>query len=216
MVAIRCGSAGHRPVESPHHIEVGRVRTREGPAGTVPIMIHRPRPLRAAAALCGLIALTGCASLQSSDNFLGVVTPYRIDIVQGNVVTKEQAALIKPGMSRAQVRDILGSPLLTDAFHGDRWDYVFTIRRQGTEPQLRRIVVRFDGEKLKSMDTSGELPSEREFVASVDATKTSPRSTPLELTEAQIKALPVPPQPAASAAEPDKPERSYPPLETTK
>ena len=91
--------------------------------------------LAAAAALCGLLALTGCASLQSSDNFLGVVTPYRIDIVQGNVVTKEQAAVVKPGMVRAQVRDILGSPLLADAFHADRWDYVFTIRRQGTEPQ---------------------------------------------------------------------------------
>jgi len=178
-------------------------------------MIHRLRPLHAAL-LAGLIGLGGCESLQSSDNFLGVVTPYRVEVVQGNVVTKEQAALIKPGMSRTQVRDILGSPLLTDAFHADRWDYVFTIRRQGAEPQLRRIVVRFDGEKLKSMDAGGDLPGEREFVAAIDTSKSSRRSTPLELTDEQIKALPVPPKPAASAPEPDGPVRDYPPLEAAK
>lgn len=178
-------------------------------------MTHRPRPL-AAAAVCGLLALAGCESLQRSDSFLGVITPYRIDIVQGNVVTKEQAALVKPGMSRTQVRDILGSPLLTDAFHADRWDYVFTIRRQGAEPQLRRIVLRFEGEKLKSMDTNADLPSEREFVASIDTFKTPRRTVPLELTDEQIKALPVPPKPAASAPEAEGAERSYPPLEPTK
>jgi outer membrane protein assembly factor BamE len=174
-------------------------------------------PLRrtTAALLAGLLALAGCESLQSSDNFLGVVTPYRVEVVQGNVVTKEQAALVKPGMSRAQVRDILGSPLLTDTFHANRWDYVFTIRRQGAEPQLRRIVLRFDGEKLESMDAPGELPAEREFVASIDTAKTSRRTTPLELSDEQVKALPVPPRPAASAAEPEGPARSYPPLEAS-
>jgi outer membrane protein assembly factor BamE len=75
--------------------------------------------------------LAGCGSLQSSDNFLGVVTPYRVEVVQGNVITSEQSAMVKPGLTRAQVRDVLGSPLLTDIFHADRWDYVFTIRRQG-------------------------------------------------------------------------------------
>ena len=63
---------------------------------------------------------------------------------------------------------MLGSPLLTDPFHADRWDYVFTIRRQGAEPQLRRVVVLFEGEALESIDTGGELPGEREFVASID------------------------------------------------
>ena len=178
-------------------------------------MIQRFRPLDAAL-LAGLLGLAGCESLQSSDNFLGVVTPYKVEVVQGNVVTKEQAALIKPGMSRTQVRDILGSPLLTDAFHADRWDYVFTIRRQGAEPQLRRIVVRFDGEKLKSMDTASDLPGEREFVAAIDVSKTSGRPAPLELTEEQVKALPVPPKPAASTPEPDGPVRDYPPLEAAK
>lgn len=162
----------------------------------------------------GLVLLAGCSSLQSADNFLGVVTPYRVEVVQGNVVTREQAEAVRNGMSRAQVRDILGSPLLTDAFHADRWDYVFTIRRQGAEPQLRRIVVRFEGDTLKSMETGGELPGEREFVASIDTFKTSRQAPPLALGEAQLKALPVPPKVAAVEPEPIGPARSYPPLES--
>lgn len=162
----------------------------------------------------GLAVLAGCSSLQSSDNFLGVVTPYRVEVVQGNVVTREQAQAVREGMTRAQVRDVLGSPLLTDAFHTDRWDYVFTIRRQGAEPQLRRIVVRFDGETLKSIETGGELPAEREFVASIDTFKTSRQSPPLALSEAQLKALPVPRKAPAAEPEPSGPVRSYPPLES--
>ncbi len=172
-----------------------------------------PRLPRAAGLLAAALAATGCASLQSSDNILGVITPYRIEVVQGNVVTKEQLALVKPGMSRAQVRDVLGSPLLTDTFHADRWDYVFTIRRQGAEPQLRRIVAKFDGETLKSIATSAELPEEREFVASIDTFKASRKPPALSLSDEQMKALPVPEKPAAPAAEPVGPTRSYPPLE---
>jgi outer membrane protein assembly factor BamE len=163
--------------------------------------------------LC-LAALAACQSLQSSDNLLGRITPYKVEVVQGNVVTREQAALVKPGQSRAQVRDFLGSPLLTDAFHANRWDYVFTIRRQGAEPQLRRIVVLFDGETMKSIDTGGELPSERDFVAAIDTFKTRRNAPPLALNDAQLKALPMPPRAAASGAEPTAaPLRSYPPLE---
>jgi outer membrane protein assembly factor BamE len=167
-------------------------------------------------ALALLLALAGCQSLQSSDSFLGVITPYRIEVVQGNVVTKEQVEALKPGMGRAQVRDILGSPLLADAFHQDRWDYVFTIRRQGAPAQRRSIVVLFDGDAMKSLDTGGELPAERDFVASIDTFKTRRNAPPLVLSEAQIKALPT----AKAAASPDAPaspasapQRSYPPLE---
>ncbi len=160
-------------------------------------------------------SLAGCQSLQTSENFLGVLTPYRVEIVQGNVITSEQAALVKPGFTRAQVRDVLGSPLLTDIFHADRWDYVFTIRRQGAAPQLRRVVVRFNGEALASIDTGGELPSEREFVASIDTFKTSRNAPPLVLTEEQIKSLPTPQRSQAPDPVPPAPVRTYPPLEPT-
>jgi len=177
-----------------------------------------PRPLSrllpAGAVLAAALGSAGCQSLgTSTDAFLGVITPYRVEVVQGNVITSEQVQNIKPGMNRAQVRDVLGTPLLTDVFHADRWDYVFTIRRQGAEPQSRRIVVLFEGDAFKSMDTGGALPSEREFVASIDTFKTSRNAPPLELTPEQAKALPAPVKPAVVEVEPIGPVREYPPLE---
>ena len=172
---------------------------------------HRTRLTALMGVLC--VALAGCQSLQSSDSFLGVITPYRVEVVQGNVITKEMAALVKPGMSPAQVRDLLGTPLLTDVFHADRWDYVFTIRRQGAEPQLRRVVARFKSDKLQRLIAEDELPSERDFVAAIDTFKTSRDAPPLALSSVQLQALPVPPKAAAAAAEPMGALRAYPPLE---
>jgi outer membrane protein assembly factor BamE len=168
----------------------------------------------AALAACALVA--GCASLQSSDNLLGVITPYKVDVVQGNVVTAEQYTRVRPGMSRAQVRDLLGSPLLADIFHADRWDYVFTIRRQGAEPQARRVTVRFDGEMLARIEGGEGLPSERDFVASIDTQKASRTAPKLALTEDELRALAIPERPAPPASEPSGPVRSYPPLEASR
>jgi len=166
----------------------------------------------ACAALIGL-AVGGCSAVSSDGSLLGIVTPYRIDIVQGNVVTKEQLALVKPGMTRVQVRDMLGSPLLTDPFHADRWDYIFTIARPGTPAQRRSLVVRFDGDRLLDIEAP-ELPSERDFVALISRTSASGKEVVLELTPEQRTALPVPPKVAAATPEPAiGPVRSYPPLE---
>jgi outer membrane protein assembly factor BamE len=162
--------------------------------------------------------LAGCSAISTKGDLLGLVTPYRLEVVQGNVITKEQAVLVRPGLSRAQVRDVLGSALLADAFHGNRWDYVFTIRRQGAEPQLRRVVVFFKDDKLDSVDTGGDLPSERDFVALIDTYRPPSKPPELALTDEQLKALPQPPQQTAPAAESTPtppPTRSYPPLEPT-
>jgi len=158
-------------------------------------------------------ALAGCSTVSSDGSLLGIVTPYRIDIVQGNVVTKEQLALVRPGMTRVQVRDALGSPLLTDPFHGDRWDYVFTIQRPGTPPQRRNVVARFEGDRLLSVDAP-DLPSEREFVALISRAASDGKAPPLELTAEERAALPVPAKPPAPAPAPEMgPLRAYPPLE---
>jgi outer membrane protein assembly factor BamE len=166
---------------------------------------------------CATLAiLAGCSSLQRSDNrVLALVTPYRIEVVQGNVVTKEQSDLLKEGMTRPQVRDLLGTPMLSDVFHADRWDYVFSIRRTGTPPQDRKVTLLFDGDKLKSFDTGGDLPSEKDFVASIDTFKTKRNAPPLELNEEQLKALPKPaPVPVAvEAAASAAVVKTYPPLE---
>ena len=164
--------------------------------------------------ICALAAgplLTGCESLQRTDSFLGFITPYRIDIVQGNAITKEQAALIQPGLTRLQVRDVLGTPLVADPFHANRWDYIFTLRRPGTDVQRRSVVVIFEGDVVQSM-AAPELPSEREFVASISRFK-DPRAPKRELSEDERKALPMPVRREAPPAEPMGPVRAYPPLE---
>jgi outer membrane protein assembly factor BamE len=156
----------------------------------------------------------GCATReQSTDSFLGFITPYRVEIVQGNAVTREQVTRVKPGMTRAQVRDILGSPMLTDQFHADRWDYMFTIRRQGTEPQRRSVVARFDGDVLLRLEAPDDLPTETEFVAGIVPVQRATDPRPLALTEEQRNALPVPPKKEPPVVEPVGAVRTYPPLE---
>src|SRR6187402_419496 len=181
------------------------------------LSMPRKSPSRRLAVIC-LAALAllsaGCSSIKG-DRILGVITPYRIDVMQGNVITQELAANVKPGMSRDQVRDVLGSPLLTSAFHGERWDYVFTMRRQGTEPQRRSVVVFFKGDSLERIEAP-ELPSEKDFVTSVRPSRGEGSTEPvLALTEEQRKALPPPlkGEATAAAAQPQGAIRPYPPLE---
>ncbi len=157
-------------------------------------------------------SLVACGGLNgASTRVAGIVTPYKMDIVQGNFVSKEQAAAIKPGMSRTQVRDILGTPLLTSVFHADRWDYVFTFKRQGLEPQARKVAVFFKGDALERIEADA-LPSEAEFVASLDSGRHTGKVPVLEMTPESLAQLP----PAVKAVEP-KPlpplPASYPPLE---
>jgi len=163
--------------------------------------------------LCAALSLAGCEALQRTDSLFGLITPYRIDIVQGNAITKEQAALVKPGLTRLQVRDVLGTPMLADPFHAERWDYIFTLRRPGAPPQRRSVVVTFEGDVVKAIDAP-ELPSEREFVASISKIKVQ-GTRRLELTEEERAALPAPVKREAPVAEPMGPVREYPPLEPT-
>ncbi len=164
--------------------------------------------------LAAAAALAGCSSLQpTTDKWLGVITPYRIDIMQGNVVTQELAAQVKPGMTREQVRDLLGSPLLTSAFHADRWDYVFTLRRQGVEPQRRSVVAVFKDNKLDKLEAP-DLPSEQDFVTSVRPKRSGGSEPVLALTDEQKRALPPPVKTETPATvTPQGAVRPYPPLE---
>ncbi len=163
--------------------------------------------------LCAALALAGCESLQRTDSLFGLITPYRIDIVQGNAITKEQAALVKPGLTKLQVRDVLGTPMLADPFHAERWDYIFTLRRPGAALQRRSVVVYFEGDAVKSVEAP-ELPSEREFVASISRIKLR-GTAKLELSDEERAALPPPVKREAPAAEPMGPVREYPPLEAS-
>ena len=84
--------------------------------------------------LVGLFALAGCS-------FPGV---YKVDIQQGNVVTQDMIDQLRPGMTRSQVRFIMGSPLITDTFHANRWDYLYSIQPGGTQRQQERVSLVFN------------------------------------------------------------------------
>ena len=183
--------------------------------------VSTPRTLRivlAAAAASALLA--GCSSFgYSAARLTGLLSPYKIEVVQGNFISKEQVDALQPGMSRQQVRELLGTPLVTSLFHASRWDYVFTLRRQGVEPQQRRLTVYFEGDRLARHE-GDTMPSEAEFVTTLDKRNTGRSVPPLVATEEQLRAAgnkspapaPAAPAPAATPA-PGTATVNYPPLE---
>lgn len=165
-----------------------------------------------AALVCGMLA--ACSSAPSLTKVADVIKPYKIDRVQGNVVTREQVAVLKVGMPKRLVQDILGTPLLTSVFHADRWDYVFSLQRQGSEPQMRRVSVFFKNDDLQRYEAD-ELPSEAEFVATL---KSMDRLENLPSLQASPESLQKFPAPAKASTTPARaPEAAatanYPPLE---
>jgi outer membrane protein assembly factor BamE len=74
--------------------------------------------------------------------------PYRPDVQQGNIVTQEMIGRLRPGMSQREIRYQLGSPLLIDPFHPDRWDYYYSAKRDGARRKQRRLTLYFKGEYL--------------------------------------------------------------------
>ncbi|WP_296951004.1 outer membrane protein assembly factor BamE [uncultured Massilia sp.] len=95
--------------------------------------------------------------------FLWVFSPYRPDIQQGNFVSQEMLDQLKVGQTRDQVKFILGSPLLADAFHADRWDYPFYLARGNGELTTSRVTVYFKDNQVARID-GGNLPSERDYI----------------------------------------------------
>ncbi len=87
--------------------------------------------------LCACFALSSC-----------FLRPYRIDVQQGNYIDKEMIAQLKPGLTRAQVRFILGTPLIADPFNPDRWDYLYIDRHRGRLKDVRRLTVYFEEDRL--------------------------------------------------------------------
>ncbi len=124
-------------------------------------------------AAAAFLVLAGCSTYDSvTDKVIGVVTPYRINIVQGNFVSKEAYDKLKAGMTRDQVRQLLGTPLLTDIFHANRWDYVFYFKRGNTSVvQERHLKVYFDGDTLARWEGGENLPTEYQLVQEIDGQK---------------------------------------------
>jgi outer membrane protein assembly factor BamE len=105
-------------------------------------MTHRPRASRALPALllgALVLALPGCV--------------YRINISQGNFLEAKEVDQVVVGMTRSQVRFLLGTPMLADSFHPDRWDYLYYFKRGKTQKVERRLLtVYFADEKVARLD----------------------------------------------------------------
>lgn len=147
--------------------------------------------------MLGLV--TGCGSTR-----LG---PHRIDVQQGNAIDQENIARLKPGLSRSQVRFLLGTPLVIDPFRNDRWDYIYTFHKAGKLTEEKRVTLHFDGDLLARIE--GDVPAvaaPSTAVAQSEETTPQPKlaqvATPGELAAAVPRPAPVvvpavPVQPAA-------------------
>ena len=121
--------------------------------------------------LTSCLVLAGCSSpgwvTSFKENPPNWLTPYRVDVGQGNFVSESMAAQLREGMTRDQVRAVLGTPLLVDPFRVDRWDYLFDIRRGDGTKERRRFSVLFKenllaswgGDPLPKESAEGLLPS---------------------------------------------------------
>jgi outer membrane protein assembly factor BamE len=97
-----------------------------------------------------------------------IFKPYVPDVVQGNFISSEQYASLKLGMTREQVRQIMGTPLMASYFHANRWDYVFEFKREGEAiGKERRVTLFFQGDQLIKFG-GDTLPTEVELVAEID------------------------------------------------
>jgi outer membrane protein assembly factor BamE len=97
--------------------------------------------------------LAGCASSGFTLPKIPGIEAHRMEIQQGNYVTQEMIAKLQPGMTRDQVRFVLGTPLVADAFHANRWDYMFRRQRANSkEIEQRRIVIFFDDGRLSRIE----------------------------------------------------------------
>jgi outer membrane protein assembly factor BamE len=135
-----------------------------------------------------LLLLPFLAACSGAPVVTSILTPYRIDVRQGNYVTQDMVAQLKPGLSRDQVRFILGSPLVADMFHVDRWDYVYRFQPGHGEVQQRGLTVFFQDNKLTRV--AGDV------VAEDGSRAEAPRPA------AQVIDIPGPASAAASAVAP--------------
>ncbi|MBI2286082.1 MAG: outer membrane protein assembly factor BamE [Nitrosomonadales bacterium] len=95
--------------------------------------------------------LASCSYISSP-----VLSPYKMDIRQGNYITPEMREKLKLGMSKQQVRYVLGTPMISDAFHGNRWDYIYILKQHGEVVEKQRLTLYFEGDNLARMDDGSQ------------------------------------------------------------
>jgi outer membrane protein assembly factor BamE len=145
----------------------------------MPMSIRQSSLIVRCTPLLGALLLSACATQQSGPEpaaaatdgvqtvqerrILGFLTPYRPDVQQGNFISQEMVDQLRIGMTPAQVRFVLGTPLLTDVFHADRWDYPFRLKKGSGEIISSRVTVYFENDRLARIE-GGNLPAEEKFL----------------------------------------------------
>lgn len=130
--------------------------------------------------------LASCSYLSSP-----VLSPYKMDIRQGNYVTPEMREKLKLGMSKQQVRYVLGTPMVSDAFHGNRWDYIYSLEQRGEVVERQRLTLYFEGDNLVRLDDGRQAGQAAPEIASQPVAAPAVVVTP--------EAVAAPPQPVAQA-----------------
>lgn len=140
--------------------------------------------------------LTGCSSLrQMSVPSVPGLGAHKIDIQQGNVVTKDMIDKLQPGMTRSQVRFVLGTPLLVDPFRNDRWDYFYSLNKAGERVEQRQLKVYFKDDKMlryegdvvadaKPVVKPATKPAEKPAVTPAEKLAVTPAAKPESVTPA--------------------------------
>ena len=146
------------------------------------------------------LANAGAQTTQGTklQKFLWIFSPYRPDVQQGNFVSQEMLTQLKVGQTREQVRFLLGTPLLTDMFHADRWDFPFYLARGNGELTTSRVTIFFKDDVVERFE-GGNLPTEREYIARI-AGPAKNVVKEAKKAEAATAARPVEPSTAATPA----------------
>jgi outer membrane protein assembly factor BamE len=115
------------------------------------------------------IVLVSALLASCSSGHLPSFEPYKVEIRQGNLITQDMRAKIKLGMTQAQVKAALGSPLINDAYHANRWDYFYSLEQQGKVVESQRLTLYFDKNVLARIDDATPLkpaePAQQEQAA---------------------------------------------------
>ena len=116
----------------------------------------RMQKLLISLAVVATLSLAACSGRQ-------IPWVHRIDVQQGNVISQDQVDQLEPGMSQRQVRFIMGTPLITDVFHKDRWDYLYLMKPGRGKPVEKRLTLHFEGDRLVRLegDFRPRRPAER-------------------------------------------------------
>jgi outer membrane protein assembly factor BamE len=140
--------------------------------------------------------LLACICLQGCSYFV-----YKMDVQQGNYVTQDVVARVKTGMTKAEVRQILGTPLLSDPFHANRWDYYFSADRGHVKENRTQLSIFFENDRVVSIKGEGRPPAPAP-VGQATAPQPQPAGSPAPALPPPSAAAPAPQNPPATATVP--------------